>query len=206
MPTSRRMRVRKRSSIGAVRSPASEAAILDAAARILRTEGFDGFTIESVAKQARASKPTIYKWWGTKARLIGEVYAKQVPVHHTPLDSGSVERDLEVHFERLWEVWSDPKWATASRRLLEEAQSGPDALEFYRDDYLKSRNQPLVEILSRGIARGELPASIDVDLVVEIVSSFNLFRLIMGQPVDSRTSRALVQLLMSGLLASRPVK
>lgn len=200
------MRVRKRSSIGAVRNPASEAAILDSAARILRTQGFDGFTIESVAKQARASKPTIYKWWRTKARLIGEVYAQQVPVHRTPPDFGSVRRDLEVHFEQLWEVWSDPKWATASRRLLAEAQSSPDALEFYRDDYLKSRNQPLVEILSRGIARGELPASVDVDLVVEIVSSFNLFRLIMGQPVDSRTSRALVQLLMSGLLASGPVK
>ncbi len=64
-----------RRSIGAQRNPDSERAILDAARDLLAEEGLAGFSIEAVARRARAGKPTIYRWWPDKTRLLLAVYA-----------------------------------------------------------------------------------------------------------------------------------
>ncbi len=189
-----------RRSIGAVRNPDTEAAILGSAAQVLRADGYDGFTIEAVAKHARAGKPTIYKWWKSKMRLIGEVYLKQVPVRHTRTDAGNLQQDLMAQLELLWGVWSDPKWSMASRRLFTEALMDAESLAFYRDGYLKERNQPIVDIIKRAIARGELPPTTDVGLIVDVLSGFNLFRLAMDRPVDRETVSSFLNLLSHGLL------
>ena len=49
----------KRTSIGARRNPATEEAILQAAEAILQEGDLAGFSIEAVARRARAGKPTI---------------------------------------------------------------------------------------------------------------------------------------------------
>ena len=192
-----------RRSIGAVRNPATEAAILGSAAQVLRADGYDGFTIEAVAKRARAGKPTIYKWWKSKMRLIGEVYLKHVPVRHTRTDVRTFEQDLTAQLELLWRVWSDPNWSMASRRLFSESMLDSEALAFYRDGYLVERNQPFTDIVERAIARGELPPATDVGLVVDVLSSFCLFRLAMERPVDRETISSFVNLLCHGLFGRR---
>ena len=63
-----------RRSIGARRNPASEEAILDAAEAVLRENGIAGFSIEAVARRARAGKPTIYRWWPHRTALMLDVY------------------------------------------------------------------------------------------------------------------------------------
>ncbi len=188
-----------RRSIGAVRNPATEAAILGSAAQVLRADGYDGFTIEAVAKHARAGKPTIYKWWKSKMRLIGEVYLKHVPVRHARTDVRTFQQDLAAQLEVLWRVWSDPNWAMASRRLFTESLLDAEALAFYRDGYLVERNQAFVDIVERAIARGELPPTTNVGLVVDVLSSFCLFRLAMERPVDRETISSFVNLLCRGL-------
>src|SRR5690554_2407569 len=65
---------KRRVSIGARRSPETETAILDAAEALLREGGLAGFSIEGVARRARAGKPTIYRWWPNKTRLLLDVY------------------------------------------------------------------------------------------------------------------------------------
>ena len=49
-----------RKSIGARRNPDSADAILDAAEAVLAEAGYAGFSIEAVARRARAGKPAFY--------------------------------------------------------------------------------------------------------------------------------------------------
>ena len=65
-----------RRSIGAQRNPESEKAILAAARELLAEEGLAGFSIEAVARRAHAGKPTIYRWWPDRTRLLLAVYAE----------------------------------------------------------------------------------------------------------------------------------
>ena len=84
--------IERRTSIGAQRNPASEEAILKAAEEILVESGLGAFSIEAVAKRAKAGKPTIYRWWPSKAVLLLDVYHRQKTVPMS--DTGKVEEDI----------------------------------------------------------------------------------------------------------------
>ena len=56
-------------------------------------EGIAGFSIEAVAKRARAGKPTIYKWWPGKTALLLDVYHRRKPAQ-VHMDTGTVEGDV----------------------------------------------------------------------------------------------------------------
>src|SRR6202162_5282033 len=49
---------------------ASHSAIMDAVYVLLQEKSVRDLTIEEVAKRAEVGKPTIYKWWPTKATLV----------------------------------------------------------------------------------------------------------------------------------------
>jgi len=49
---------------------ASHSAIMDAVYTLLQEKSVRDLTIEEVAKRARVGKPTLYKWWPTKATLV----------------------------------------------------------------------------------------------------------------------------------------
>ena len=49
---------------------ASHAAIMDAVYVLLQEKTVRDVTMEEIAKRARVGKPTLYKWWSTKATLV----------------------------------------------------------------------------------------------------------------------------------------
>ena len=49
---------------------ASHAAIMDAVYSLLQKKSVRDLTMEEVAKRAKVGKPTLYKWWPTKATLV----------------------------------------------------------------------------------------------------------------------------------------
>ena len=49
---------------------ASHGVIMDAVYALLQGQSVRDLTMEAVAKQARVGKPTLYKWWPTKATLV----------------------------------------------------------------------------------------------------------------------------------------
>lgn len=183
------LRSRRLSSLGILRS----------AEKLLNAEPIDEFSIEAVAREAHASKPTIYKWWGSKEKLIGEVYLNLTPLDPDATNLSSAQQELQKVWERLWKIWSNPKWATVSRQLFMASQDDPEALSRYRDGYLRERNKPLAAIIERGVARGELASNLDVELVVDLIAGFSLFRLLMEKPVDVATSQKILSILFGGL-------
>ena len=111
----------RRRSIGARRNPETEQAILEAAEAIMAEQGIAGFSIEAVAKRARAGKPTIYKWWPGKTALLLDVYHRQKPasVH---MDTGSVEGDLVAFLTGVFAHWGDTGAGQVFRFVIAEAQ------------------------------------------------------------------------------------
>src|SRR5690606_5779618 len=96
----------RRASIGARRNPQSAEAILTAAEAILREHGLAGFSIEAVARRARAGKPTIYRWWPNRTALMLAVYERQKMAVRS-VDTGSIEEDSLQFLEALFAYWRD---------------------------------------------------------------------------------------------------
>lgn len=166
-------------------------------------EGIAGFSIEAVAKRARAGKPTIYKWWPGKTALLLDVYHRQKPpnVH---LDTGTVEGDLKAFLTGIFAHWGDTGAGQVFRFVIAEAQRDEAAAASLRD-YAAERRLQSGEIFARGVARGELARTIDVGLAADMLAGFIWHRLLTGQILrDPRQIEQAAQQMVRGLRAPEP--
>ena len=191
----------RRRSIGARRNPETEQAILDAAEAIMAEEGIAGFSIEAVARRARAGKPTIYKWWPGKTALLLDVYHRQKPasVH---MDTGTVEGDIFAFLTGVFAHWGDTGAGQVFRFVIAEAQRDEVAAQSLAD-YAAERRIQSGEIFRRGIARGELAADVDVGLCADMLAGFIWQRLLTGRiERDPAQLRQVARQMVRGLLTS----
>jgi AcrR family transcriptional regulator len=160
----------------------SRDAILDATRELLGEVGFARLSIEGVAKRAGVGKPTIYRWWPDKSRLVFDAVAA--------LPS---EDDADLGYE------------DALRRFVTrvvEHLTAPGTIESHpalfadRDAFVHAHEtsvQPSIEhfraLLARGVDEGKVRADIDAEL---------LFDLVVGGLVQRTTRRA--------MLGQRPLK
>lgn len=191
---------RSRRSIGARRNPETEQAILEAAEAIMAEDGIAGFSIEAVAKRARAGKPTIYKWWPGKTALLLDVYQRHKPaLVHT--DTGTVEGDVFAFLTGVFAHWGDTGAGQVFRFVIAEAQRD-DAAAAALADYAAERRVQSGAIFQRGIARGELSADIDVGLCADMLAGFIWQRLLTGRIERGPSQlRQVARQMVRGLLA-----
>lgn len=190
----------RRRSIGARRNPETEAAILEAAEAIMGETGIAGFSIEAVAKRARAGKPTIYKWWPGKTALLLDVYHRQKPasVH---MDTGTVEGDVFAFLSGVFAHWGDTGAGQIFRFVVAEAQRD-DVAAASLADYAAERRLQSGEIFRRGIVRGELRDDVDVGLCADMLGGFIWQRLLTGRiERDPTQLRLVAKQMVRGLLA-----
>lgn len=204
MASSKDGRGAKRASIGAKRNPASQQAILDAARAILDEEGLAGFSIEAVARRARAGKPTIYRWWPSRTALLLDVYQGFKNARPFP-DTGSLAGDMRAFLtDQLFDFWRDRLCGTVFRSVIAEAQTDPDAaraLSIYERDRRKSAER----IVERAKARGEVSADFNGAIVIELLAGFAWHRLLTGRLADSEKDiEAVVALVMAAVENKNP--
>ena len=155
-----------RRSIGAQRNPASEEAILAAAEAVLLENGLSGFSIEAVARRARAGKPTIYRWWPSKAALLLDVYHSHKVTHFAYADKGNVRDDLVAYLDHLFAVWRNRTTGALFRSVVAEAQADADTAAALAT-YMANRRCQSGDIIRRAKERGEVIASAEPELVTE---------------------------------------
>lgn len=188
-----------RKSIGARRNPASAGAILDAAEAVLVEAGYSGFSIEAVARRARAGKPTIYRWWPSKAALLLEVYQRQKRVD-VP-DTGVLEEDLVGFLMNLFSHWRETSSGSVFRSLIAEAQSDETAAVALAG-YAGGRRAHTGQIIERAKARGEVAGDIDAAVVADLVASYAWRHLLTNQLEEPEaTIRKMVGYLLQGITA-----
>lgn len=168
-----------RKSIGARRSPESADAILEAAEAVLIENGYSGFSIEAVARRARAGKPTIYRWWPSKTALLLEVYQRQKR-DITYSDTGNIEEDLFIFARSLFAQWRETPAGNIFRSLIAEAQQDPAAAEALAT-YSAGRRAHTGKLIERAKARGEVAADVDPSQVADMVSSYAWVHLLTGR-------------------------
>lgn len=166
----------RRASIGPQRSPDARAAILAAAEAVLLARGAAGFSIEAVAKQARAGKPTVYRWWPSRAALLLEVYhaRKTEPAIR---DAGSPAADLAAYYAAIFAHWRRDGSGAVFRSVIAEAQ-GDEAAAAALAAYAADCRARLAALLAAAQARGELAAEARPELLAEMAQSFAWGRLL----------------------------
>jgi AcrR family transcriptional regulator len=152
---------------GRPRSPEAHAAILRAALELALEGGLGGLSMEAIAARAGVGKATIYRRWKSKEALFVEAVQQLARTPEIP-DTGTVRGDLEAVVAATLGRMAREAFRIIPR-LLADAADDPHLLAAMQEALLTPRRAALGEILRRGVARGELRADLDVELVTEIV-------------------------------------
>jgi hypothetical protein len=71
-----------------------------------------------------------------------------------------------------------------------------------RSGFLAARREALLQVLKRGVARGDLQEGLDFELAMDLLSGPLLFRMFMtGGRIDERLTRDVVEVVLRGLAA-----
>ena len=183
---------------GRPRNSEAHRTILEAAAELLATGGFETLTIDAVAAKVRCSKATIYRRWPSKLPLVVEAFG-QLP-GFDDVDTGSVAEDLKQMLRAYIHAFNNTPLASVMPSLAGEWVHNPALSEFY-DPVAKQRRQPLIRTLQRGVDRGEIPADVDLELLADIVvGPISVAVFTRGGRISPRMVGPMIDLALRGLL------
>jgi AcrR family transcriptional regulator len=186
-----------RRSIGAQRNLASAEAILSAAESLLTEEGYGGFSIEKVARRARAGKPTIYKWWPNKAALLLDVYLRQKSIMMP--DTGRLEDDICQFVDSVLSYWRDTPAGAIFRSVIAEAQSDYTAGAVL-SEFAREREADTSFLIWRGLERREVRNDINAVDAARWIGAYLWYRLLTNQLMaGSSLTRTDIRILVGGL-------
>lgn len=142
--------------------------VLDAAIVELARSGYAGFRMDEVVSMARVNKTTIYRRWPSRAALVTALVDRmRKPLRESPLpDTGQLERDLVEAFTRRFTAGRKIE-GRAWARLLAERYS-PE-VEAIIKDAVDERGGEWRAMVTRAIARGEIPPGTDAQLLLHLV-------------------------------------
>lgn len=191
------MQKHPRRSIGAQRNPHSANAIVAAAEAVLAEEGYGAFSIEKVARRAKAGKPTIYKWWPNKTALLLDVYLRQKSIDFP--DTGEIEEDIVQFMLSILRHWRETPSGTIFRSIVAEAQSDATAASKLRD-FAREREDDTAFLIWRALTRKEIVADIRPLDVARWIGAWLWYRLLTGQlDIEEAEVRRDVGILVAGL-------
>lgn len=162
-----------------------EDAILLATLALLAEVGYDRMTMDAVAKRARASKATIYRRWQDKAELVVTAVRRHAgsPVM-TPPDTGSLRQDLLAVLGVMRSSLTGQD-AALILGLMIAMRHDPELARTVRGQVVDDKREVFGAVIARAVARGDLPATVDHALFVEISSAMLFSRLfVTGEPLD----------------------
>ena len=151
-------------------------------------------TIEEVSQRARVGKASVYRRWPNKAALALDAFVDDYLTGIPVRDTGTLRGDL-LAGARDWIrlVTRTPVGRTLAG-LLAETLTDPALADAWRDVVLHRMRDDRRGIVSRAVARGEVPANTDPDLILDLFYGALYHRFINGHlPLNDRFARALAR-------------
>lgn len=185
------MNTRSSSQPGRPRSAEADQAILGAALKLLKDQGYVRMSVEAVAAEAGVGKTTIYRRYSNKEELVIAALETVVRQPEVP-DSGSTRDDLHTvlgHFHS--QVITKLGTSMLGTFMVEETHH-PQLLKRFRRRIVQPRRDVLRTVLRRGIERGEVRSDIDIEMTVDFLTGGIIMRrLTTGKTSSHFTAQAI---------------
>ena len=170
-----------------------EGAILDAAWEQLIAEGYEHFTVDTVAARARTSKPVLYRRWKTREDMLRATVRHRGAANSVPApDTGTLRSDL---LALLTDANTDrnPMAALLSSMLGSYYnKTGPTPAEL-RAEFRGQRGSAVEVVVNRAVERGEVDPARLTPRIIDL--PFDLFRnemLMTLKPIPDHVLREIV--------------
>jgi|CZKW01.1.fsa_nt_gi AcrR family transcriptional regulator len=188
---------------GRPRSEDADRAILQAATELLAEDGLARMSIEEVASRAGVGKTTIYRRWPSKGALALDAFLAEFQGQQPLPDTGTLRGDLLAAL-RSWvrAVTKTPAGGMLAG-LIAEAQRDPALADAWRAQVVEPLRTQHKIMLERAVARGEIPATVDREVVLDLLFGAAYHRLLHGhRALGDRFVRGVVDVIVSGISAA----
>lgn len=182
---------------GRPRSQAAHDAILETSIALVREMGFDAVSIDAIAARAGVGKATIYRRWRSKEAVVCAALAQLMHQLPTP-DTGTTLGDLRALMKSQRGLYSDPATAELLSGLIAAMHRSKAIAKVVRGSFHAAREAAMAEVLKRGMRRGDVKRSLDLQLALDLFNGPLFYRfLFTGRPIDDRLATATIDALLS---------
>lgn len=190
---------------GRPRSPEAHRAILDATLALLGELGFERMSIEAIAAHAGVGKTTIYRRWKTKEDLVGDALSS---VKATPVvpDTGDLRADVTLLAEAFAVAVRDPLGRRVITLIIDTLTNNPALAELYWERFGALKNDALRSVLVRARERGQLRPDANLDVILDLISGYVLYQLLVKPPSQAFQSGIdrVLDVILQGVAPARP--
>jgi AcrR family transcriptional regulator len=148
---------------GRSRDPEVDEAIMNASMDLLAEIGYARLTMDQVAARAGVGKASLYLRWPNKVALVAEALQRHSAVAPDVPDTGRLREDMQTFLQALLRSKTAAQHAVAA--VTGEVASNPELAKAWRQGVAGTLLACTRTIVERAIARGDLPAATDVDLL-----------------------------------------
>ncbi|MET8003573.1 TetR/AcrR family transcriptional regulator [Nonomuraea glycinis] len=147
-------------------------------------KGYAAFSVDAVAQRAGVHKTTVYRRWKDRESLIVDAVSEHMAMDIPDPDTGTVEADLRALARSLAHSFTTPAGQAILAAMFTGAAHLPEIAEARRHVF-HDRLRRAEPVVTRAVARGELPAGTDpAELLKTLAARIYLDLLITGDPVD----------------------
>ena len=155
-------------------------------------------TMEEVAKRAKVGKPTLYKWWPTKATLVLAMLCERMAPNLEKPTVLTAEESLRFRVRRLIDAFNGP-FGKIVAGLIAEGQSEPAILQEFFDRWVSPRRNATIADLQRSKNAGELRSETEPELLNDAIFGAIYYRMLLHSgPLTRRFGEELVEHILRG--------
>ncbi len=177
---------------------ASHATIMDVVYTLLQEKSVRDLTMEEVAKRAKVGKPTLYKWWPTKATLVLAMLCERMAPDLEKPTALTAEASLRFRVRRLIDAFNGP-FGKIVAGVIAEGQSESAIRQAFFDRWVGPRRAATIADLQRAKNAGEVRPDTEPDLLNDAIFGAIYYRFLLGLgPFNRRFGEELVAQALRG--------
>ena len=175
--------------------------MLAAMRRALGDEGYEAVTIEGLAAEADVSKQTIYRWWPSKAAILGEALLEgELPGADLELPmTDDLAADLRAWFAAESTQLHKPGSTALARALIAVTATDPELGDALNRRFAGPLIAGIVERIQRAKDAGEVRDDVDAEAIAEQFVAMGSYAALQGRPLAPERLDAVVDVLLHGI-------
>lgn len=186
--------------LGRPRSEETRQAILKTAFRLLQRHGFHDVSSQQIAEQAGVSTATLYRWWKSKQEVLLEAYLQMTREILPYGKRGSPLVRLRSYTIRT-ATFLKSENGRVFLRLMLAIQDHPDLQKAFYEDVFLPRRAEGARVVQDAIAAGELPETVDPDLLINLLVGPQILPALLGQQLSTKAAAKIFDFALKAMLS-----
>ncbi|PWB82716.1 MAG: TetR family transcriptional regulator [Methylocystaceae bacterium] len=165
--------------------------------------GIGGATVELISLRSGVAKTTIYRRWPNAAAVLMDAFLTEISPTIAYREHASIVDTFKYAASQLIVALSGQRGRLLCQ-LLGASQSDDELRQAFWNRWIEPRRKEGAEFLVRAQKRGELRASVNFDVLLDVIFGAIYYRLtIPYAPLDDQYIHVLIDQVFAGLLTEK---